>query len=131
MIAVICAVTGKRSEAMDASSFLLRRWDVTVDGTVGVYLARTRGKALASAWRCDAFGHLSFAEFLKIARCRLSETQPTPDVITVSGETCWGLGHNRQYILLVRPYSEVVLYSHPLDVLPVSYRPQAYQGAVA
>lgn len=112
-------------------TFLLRRYEVTVGGTSGIYLAKTRGKAMADAWRCDAFGHLSFGQFLKIARCRMSSHQPKPDRILVSGEPCWGLGHNGQYVQLVRPNGGHVLHSHPLDVLPVSYRPKAYQPTPA
>jgi hypothetical protein len=117
-----------------APKFPLRRYEVEVGrwGT-GVYLATSRGKALADAWRSDAFNGYTFGEFLKLARCRLSPPhhQPKPDIITVSGEECWGLGHNGQYVLLVRFGGDHVLYSHPLDVLPVSYRPKAYQTEAA
>jgi hypothetical protein len=43
------------------------------------------------------------------------------------GERVWGLGHNRQYVQFVRPNGDHILNAHPLDVLPVSERPKAYQ----
>lgn len=112
-------------------TFLLRRYEVTVSGSTGIYLAQTRGKAMADARRCDAFCDLTFGQFLKIARCLLSRHQPKPDRILVSGEPCWGLGHDRQYVHFVQPGGDRVLYSHPLDVLPVSYRPSAYRPVEA
>ena len=109
-------------------AFPLRRYDVDV-GRWGAarILAPSRGKALAYAWQSDVFEGYSFSEFLRMAKCRLSDNQPQPDLITVSGEQCWGLGHNGQYVQLVRFGGDQVLHSHPLDVLPVSYRPKAYQ----
>lgn len=54
----------------DESFPRLKRFEVTVSGYgAGVYVTTTRGKAMADAWRCDAFGHLTFGEFLKRARC--------------------------------------------------------------
>lgn len=108
--------------------FKLRRYVVSVAGGQSTILATTRGKALSETWRCDAFSHYSFGEFLKIAGCRLDHHQPKPDRITVSGEKAFGLGHDGQYVHFVRPGGEFVLYSHPLDVLPESYRPLCYQG---
>jgi len=112
-------------------TFRLRRYEVSVSGfsepMSAAYLAASRGKAMADAWRSDIFNGYSFGEFLKIARCRLSYHQPKPTEITVSGEPVWGLGHNGQYVSFVRPGGDFVLYSHPLDVLPVSERPTSYQ----
>lgn len=114
--------------ALDPSTFKLRRFVVSVEGRgESNVLATSRGKALADTWRSDAFGHLSFGEFLKFARCRLDWYQPKPTCISVGGELVWGLGHNGQYVEFVRPNGEFVLHSHPLDVLPISYRPRAYQ----
>lgn len=112
--------------------FILRRYEVTVGhwGS-GIYLAATRGKALADAWRSDAFEGYTFGEFLKMARCRLTDYQPVPDEITVLGKRALGLGHNGQYVQFVWPGKEVVLNSHPLDVLPESARPKAYRSAAA
>lgn len=114
-----------------SDDFILRRYVVTVGRWgEGIYLARSRGKALADAWRSDAFEGYTFGEFLKMARCRLSEWQPTPDEITVEGKRALGLGHNGQYVQFVYPGGEWVLNAHPLDVLPESYRPKAYQGGM-
>ena len=114
--------------ALDPGSFKLRRYVVAVQGWgEATVLAASRGKALSDTWRCDAFGDMTFGEFLKIARCRLDWYQPTPQQITISGEAVWGLGHNGQYVQFVYPHGEHVLNSHPLDVLPVTARPRAYQ----
>lgn len=115
-----------------SKDFVLRRFIVTVSGYgEGVYLATTRGKALADAWRCDAFSGSTFGEFLKHSRCRLDTWQPTPDEITVSGKRALGLGHNGQYVQFVYPGKDVVLNAHPLDVLPEHFRPRAYRDAAA
>lgn len=110
------------------SGFVLRRFVVSVMGWgESTVLAKTRGKALADAWRCDAFSDCTFGEFLKIARCRLDWYQPKPDEITVLGKPALGLGHNSQYVQFVYPGGEHVLNAHPLDVLPESYRPASYR----
>ncbi len=115
--------------AATVPGFILRRFEVSV-GHYGdaIILATTRGKALADAWRSDLFEGLTFGEFLKIARARLSKYQPEPDAITVMGKAALGLGHNSQYVQFVYPGTDVVLNAHPLDVLPESYRPRAYRG---
>lgn len=114
---------------LDPSTFRLRRYVVTVAGWgEATHLATSRGKAMADAWRCDAFNGYSFGEFLKFARCRLDWYQPQPREITVGGEQCWGLGNNGQYVEFVRPNGDHVLHSHPLDVLPEDIRPRAYRG---
>ena len=115
-----------------SGDFILRRYLVTV-GRWGeaVILAASRGKAMADAWRSDAFTDYTFGEFLKIARCRLDSYQPTPTEITVSGKRALGLGHNSQYVQFVYPGCDVVLNSHPLDVLPESERPRAYRSPPA
>ena len=113
---------------MPDPDFILRRYEVTVNGWGSeIYLAQTRGKAMADAWRSDAFWGYTFGEFLKMARCRLTAYQPAPDEITVLGKRALGLGHNGQYVQFVYPGKDVVLNAHPLDVLPASYRPRAYQ----
>jgi hypothetical protein len=118
----------ERAAALDPATFRLRRFVVTVEGMgEGLYLATSRGKAMSDAWRCDAFSHLTYGEFLKIARCRLDHYQPKPCEITVGGERCWGLGNNGQYVQFVRPDGEFVLNSHPLDVLPEDIRPRHYR----
>lgn len=120
---------GSPSEGMLADGFILRRYIVTVGHWgEGAYLAASRGKAMADAWRCDAFEGYTFGEFLKMARCRLDSWQPTPTEITVEGRPALGLGHNGQYVQFVYPGKDVVLNAHPLDVLPESYRPRAYRS---
>lgn len=79
------------------SDFILRRYIVSVGRWgEGPYLATSRGKALADAWRSDVFEGYTFGEFLKMAKCRLDDSQPVPTEITVSGERALGLGHNGQ-----------------------------------
>ena len=120
---------------MSTKDFILRRYEVTVGGFSepmrSTILAATRGRALADAWRNDIFEGYTFGEFLKIARCRLDSYQPQPTEITVLRKRALGLGHNGQYVQFVYPGRDVVLNAHPRDVLPVSYRPRAYQGSAA
>ena len=108
--------------------FRLRRYEVTV-GRWGsaIILATTRGKAMADAWRSDAFNGYTFGEFLKMARCRLTDFQITPTPITVLGKPAFKVDHNSQYVMFVYPGGEFVLNAHPLDVLPVKARPKSYQ----
>lgn len=115
-----------------ADGFILRRYIVTV-GRWGeaTILASSRGKAMADAWRSDAFEGYTFGEFLKMARCRLDSWQPSPSEITVLGKRALNLGHNGQYVQFVYPGSEAVLNAHPLDVLPESVRPKAYRRDAA
>ena len=113
---------------MAEREFILRRYVVSVTGWgEATYLAASRGKAMADAWRSDAFSDCTFGEFLKISRCRLDWCQPKPSEITVSGKRAFGLGHNGQYVQFVYPCAAVVLHSHPLDVMPESCRPRAYR----
>ena len=124
----VLAVPGTIHDA----DFILRRYLVTVRGWgEGVYLAKSRGRALADAWRSDAFAHYSFGQFLRLARCRIDRFQPEPSEITVLGKRALGLGHNGQYVQFVWPGKDVVLNSHPLDVLPESARPRCYRTAQA
>jgi hypothetical protein len=56
----------------DTRSF--RCFDVMVTGYgTAQFLAKSRGQALADAWRSSAFDGWSFKDFLKRARARLSE----------------------------------------------------------
>jgi hypothetical protein len=112
------------------AEFIVKRWLVSVAGySATAYTAKTRGSALADAWRCGAFDGIKFGEFLKIARCRRDRVCPSRwgDKITVSGKPAFFLGNNPQYIQFVWPGSDVVLNSHPYDVLPVGYRPSTYR----
>jgi hypothetical protein len=112
--------------------FRLRRFEVSIMGWgSGIYLATTRGKALADAWRCDAFSGYTFGEFLKIAVCRLTDYQVEPVEITVSGRRAFYITHDSQYVTFVRPGGEFTLVAHPFDVLPEQFRPRAYRGSRA
>lgn len=114
-----------------SDSFILRRWTVTVTGWgESVEVAPTCGKALSRAWSCDAFSNLTFGQFLKIARCRLSPVVP-PDFgapITVLGKPAFYLGCTH-HVQFAWPGGEFVLHAHPYDVEPESYRPLQYRRA--
>lgn len=113
--------------------FILKAWDVVVAGYgESQIIASSRGKALSSAWQSDAFSHLSFKEFLGIAKARKSIAPPhgfgAP--ITVDGEPAFFVDKNRAYVRIARPNGSNVLSAHPYDVLPENYRPARYQSAV-
>jgi hypothetical protein len=100
-------------------SFLLKSWDVTVEGygTERV-VASSRGKALAKAWRCDAFGRLTFGDFLKIATAFKALLVPADfgEPILVQGRPAFRVGKYGNYVSFVWPDQENVLHSHPSDV---------------
>lgn len=110
--------------------FLIKRWCVAVvgDGT-GHYEATSRGKALADAWRCDAFNDHTFGQFMRIARCWRDHDVPARwgDPITVGGKDAFFVENNRQYVRFAYPGSAHVSNAHPYDVLPVEYRPDTYR----
>lgn len=110
-------------------AFKLKRWEVSVPGYgTGIYCVPTRGKALADAWRCDAFSGVTFGEFIKFARARRATEPPRwGDQITVLGKPAFFVGENGQYVQFAWPDGEFVLNSHPFDVQPESYRPAAYR----
>ena len=112
------------------SEFIVKTWEVTVYGHgAGRFVSGTRGKALAEAWRCDAFNRLSFKEFLKIARCRKAEDGPGfGRPITVEGRPAFFIDRNGAYVRVVFPDSDVILCAHPYDVLPEDARPLAYRS---
>lgn len=115
-------------DAGGTRGFKLRRYEVTVGHWgAGIFLTTTRGKALADAWRSDAFEGYTFGEFLKMARCRLTDFQIKPVPITVSGKPAFKVDHNQQYVQFVYPDGEFVLNAHPLDVLPECERPRSYR----
>jgi hypothetical protein len=113
-------------------SFVVKSWDVFVDGYGPGYgfIAKTRGKALAGAWRCDAFNAITFGQFLKIAQCRRGQDRPDfGRPITANGRPAFFVGSNRQYVQFVWPDGDVVFNSHPFDVEPNEVRPSTYRPA--
>jgi hypothetical protein len=119
---------------MDKKDFRMKRWSVTVQGYgEGSYVAASRGKAIAQAWRCDAFGHLTFGQFLKIARCvsdpHIPEHFGAP--ITIEGKPAFFIDRNRAYVHFAYAQEERVLCAHPYDVLPIEFRPEAYRNRIA
>lgn len=111
-------------------AFLMKRWRVSVDGYgTGAYDATSRGKALSDAWRSDAFAHLSFKQFLGVARCQQEVDLPARygDPITVAGHLGFFIENNRQYVRFAVPGGDGVLCAHPYEVLPVEYRPDTYR----
>lgn len=101
-------------------SFVVRPWTVIVSGYGhGDYIARTRGKALADAWRSSAFEGWTFAEFLKRSTCRLNRHpwERFGEAITVAGKPAFLVSSNKQYVVFVRPDSDVLMSAHPFDVI--------------
>jgi hypothetical protein len=114
-------------------AFTIKRYDVTVEGYgSGTYLAPSRGRAIADAWRSASFDSIPFGKFLKICRARRTPTDQLPspfgDPITVAGAAAFFVDRNRQYVQFVRPDSGVVMNSHPYDVEPEHYRPDTYRN---
>ena len=110
-----------------ARGLIVRPFRVSVNGYNGyspIY-AKSRGQALADAWRCDAFNGLTFGQFLKIARAYTDNPHDRfGEQIQVCGKPAYLVSFNSQYIQFVRPGSDVILDSHPLDVEP----PEARRG---
>ncbi|ODU22794.1 MAG: hypothetical protein ABS87_01090 [Sphingomonas sp. SCN 67-18] len=108
------------------SDFTLKAFRVTVNGYGNeLYYTTSRGQALAKAWRADIFEGWTFGQFLKIANARREEPHPRfGEPIAVSGNPAYLVSWNSQYIQFVRPGSDVILNSHPLDVFP----PEARRG---
>lgn len=113
------------------NDFKLRSFDFTFNGfdesIRSTVLASTRGKALAEAWRHDIFHGYTFKEFLKYARCKLSPFQPKPEVVYVEGKKAYKIDHNRAYVNIVYPDTDVILSCHPYDIEPVEARPEQYR----
>lgn len=117
------------SESIASAKCPLKQWTVHVAGYgYGTYTAKSRGAALADAWRSDAFCDYTFGRFLKIARAyRESEPKWWGAEITVEGKPAFYLGHNRAYVNFVYPDGKFQLCAHPYDVLPEIYRPECYR----
>lgn len=115
--------------------FILRRWIVSVEGhSDSFYLASSRGKAIASAWRDYASCYdVAFGDFIRRAKCRLDRmvwpNSKFGDPITVGGEPGFYCGHNSQYVQFARPGGDFTLNAHPYDVEPEEYRPHTYRSA--
>lgn len=115
----------------------MKNWDVIVrwsngTETTGRYVASTRGKALADAWRSDIFEGVTFGEFLRFTSCRRAfdpDWWATP--ITVEGRPAAYLGHNSQYVQVWLPGRDFVLNAHPYDVLPIERRPLGYRDRLS
>ena len=109
----------------DREDFIVRPFAVSVPGYPAyTYVARSRGQALAHAWRSwSSCGGGSFMDFMRIARCR--RVAPSPrfgEPLSICGRAAYYVGQNSQYIQFVRPDSDVVLNAHPLDVEPAEAR---------
>lgn len=111
-----------------SGGFLLKTYRVAVAGfSAQTYHARSRGKALASAWRdfCSYRDDVDFKAFMGMARCWAEAPDDRfGEAMTVGGQPAFYVGHNRQYIKFVRPGCDVIMNTHPLDVDP----PEARRG---
>lgn len=103
------------------SDFLIKRYCVSVVGFPDVfYYARSPGQARSKAW--DAYLHAddrcTFKRFLQISRVTRCLRVPPGfgDEIMVADERAYRIEFNGQYVQFVRPGSDVILNSHPLDV---------------
>jgi hypothetical protein len=112
--------------------FMLKSWDVTVHGygTERV-VAASRGKALARAWRCDAFNRLTFGDFLKIATAWKALLVPADfgEPILVQGRPAFKVGQRCSYTAFVWPFTETVLNAHPSDVAPATEATTTQKGS--
>lgn len=107
----------------------IKPFRVRVDGYEDSYVhyTRSRMKALADSWRgyCSYIGYVHFKHFLKIAHAwAVAPSDRFGEAMTVCGEPALYVSHNSQYIQFVRPGSELILNTHPLDVEP----PEARRG---
>lgn len=111
----------------------LKRWDVSVRWSSGaitteVITARSRGAALAEAWRSDAFSGSTFGEFIKFARARRApEPASWGEPCTVNGKPAFYLGCDGQYVHLCLADQKHVSFAHPSEVLPQHFRPRHYR----
>ena len=116
--------------ATKPDGFVLRAYNVTVNGQSHIYFAKTPARARANAWS-DYAGiyDVSFRDFLRCSSIRRAarfdeQCSRYGEALTICGEPAFYVSHNSQYIQFVRPGSDVVLHSHPLDVEP----PEARRG---
>ncbi len=108
------------------ADMVIQPWSVTFDGTTNTWFARSRGKALSFCWEAyRSYRDISFKEFLRTARAVKSLPHDRfGEKIRVQGRPAFLVSLNNQYIQFVRPGSDVILNSHPLDVVP----PEARRG---
>ena len=109
------------------ADLIIRPYIVRVSGFGELtWFARSRGKALATAWESyrSYRDDVDFKAFLQIARCvgQVAHGSRFGEPITVGSERAFFVSCDRQYIQFVRPHSDVILHSHPLDVHPMEAR---------
>ena len=114
-------------------TLLLKAFTAHVSGfPPRTYYAASRGQALARVWGeyAATFDEVTFGQFLKLARVRRCEEPQGRfgDPIIVGGEPAHFVSNDPQYVQFVRPDSDVILHSHPLDVEPEEYRPSTYRA---
>lgn len=102
---------------------------VTVSGFAEghVYYTRSRQKALAESWRgySSVYENCSFGDFMRIARVdAVKPFERFGEAFTINGTPALYVSHNSQYVQFVRPGSDVVLNTHPLDI----DQPEARRG---
>lgn len=116
------------SDMVERDGLVIKPFRVCVEGFDGhIYYARSRGKALAGAWRnfCSYRDDVDFKAFLGMARSwGEAPGERFGEQIYVCGKPAYLVSWDRQYIQFVRPGSDVILNSHPLDVEP----PEARRG---
>lgn len=114
-----------------ALGFVLKAFRVSVEGEGYVYHAKSRGRALGDAFR--AYNHarapVSFRDFMNMASCWKEQGGAHfGDPITVNGKPAFFVEKNRQYVRMAWPGSDHVSNAHPLEVLPIEYRPETYRS---
>jgi hypothetical protein len=114
---------------MGSGALILKPFELTVQG-FGTYryFAATRGRALSKAFGdwTSLRDEGTFKQFLKIASAKgcAIDCPRFGEEMTVCGEPAFYVSHNSQYIQFVRPGSDVIFNTHPLDVEP----PEARRG---
>lgn len=87
--------------------------------------ARSRSKALADTWRSPAFSGWTYKKFLQKAKAIRCAAHPRfGELIKVNGDIGIIVHVDSQYIKFVRPDSDIIYNTHPLDVEP----PEARRG---
>lgn len=106
------------------SELVIKPWTVSFDDATHVWLARSRGKALVLCWESyRSYRDISFREFLRTARATTGVAHERfGEAIQVGGKPAFLVSLDNQYIQFVRPGSDVILNSHPLDVDPPAAR---------